>query len=190
MKIPLTQFIYLKPFKLHATKCKKLLSLINKASYDRVHKKDNYYDESIHRCDWSCRKENSRLWSLFIKQDLCNHFTESAQDFGYNAFILYDLWFQQYRQQDRHGWHVHGCTYTGVYYLELPKKAPFTELIDPLNNDKKIVVKVKEGDLIIFPSGIIHQAPRVKADIRKTIVSFNLDPQLISSNTLKRIEQL
>ena len=189
MKIPLTQFIHLKPFKPHSTKSKKLLSLINKASADLINKKDRYYDETIDRCDWSYRKENSRPWSLFIKEDLCNHFSESAGEFGYNAFTLYDLWFQQYQRLNRHGWHVHGCTYTGVYYLELPKKAPYTELIDPFHNNK-IIVKVKEGDLIIFPSGVIHQAPTVKANIQKTIVSFNLDPVLVASDTLERIERL
>ena len=51
-------------------------------------------------------------------------------------------------------------------------------------------MKVKEGDLIFFPSGVIHQAPTVKANIQKTIVSFNLDPVLVASDTLERIERL
>jgi hypothetical protein len=50
-----------------------------------------------------------------------------------------------------------------------------TELIDPFKVNKKIIPDVKEGDIIIFPSYVIHRAPIIDNNIRKTIISCNLD---------------
>jgi len=41
-------------------------------------------------------------------------------------------------------------------------------------DNKVISVDVKEGDILIFPSMIIHRAPEVINDSRKTIISWNL----------------
>ena len=74
---------------------------------------------------------------------------------------------------DTHGWHTHGQTYTGVYYLEFPDKASRTELYSPFNF-KKHTIKAKEGDIVIFPSHWIHRGP-CNPSKRKTIVSFNFE---------------
>ena len=83
-----------------------------------------------------------------------------------------------------HNWHIHGENYTGVYYLELPDDTPKTELIDQY--DKKITVKANEGDIVIFPSFIIHRGPKVLNDSRKTIISFNLEFEDIEFEYIKR----
>ena len=56
------------------------------------------------------------------------------------------------------------------------------------NINKKITIDAKEGDIVIFPSFIIHRAPKVQSDTRKTIVSFNLEFNLIDKNIFKVIE--
>jgi uncharacterized protein YbbC (DUF1343 family) len=56
--------------------------------------------------------------------------------------------------------------------------------------NKKIVLDVKEGDIVMFPSYTIHRAPVIKNDIRKTIVSFNFVLDLIDQKTLNDINQL
>ena len=50
--------------------------------------------------------------------------------------------------------------------------------------------KIKEGDIVMFPSYTIHRAPIINNNIRKTIVSFNFILDLIESNTLTEINQL
>ena len=72
---------------------------------------------------------------------------------------------------DRHGWHIHGEHYTGVYYLEYPKGCARTQICSPYDL-KGRYIDVEEGDFIIFPSHWIHRSlPNSKK--RKTIISYN-----------------
>ena len=57
----------------------------------------------------------------------------------------------------------------------MPNNDYKTEYINPLDKNDIKFFDIKEGDLIIFPSYLIHRAPIVKNDIVKTIISFNLD---------------
>ena len=104
--------------------------------------------------------------------------------------MIKKLWFQQYVQNDYHGWHIHGDNYTGVYYLDFPKGSSKTELIDQKDINKKITVNAKEGDIIIFPSFIIHRSPKIKENIKKTIISFNIEMNLIKSSIFSTIDSL
>ena len=60
-----------------------------------------------------------------------------------------------------------------MYYLEFPPGSPSTEILD--HNDNLHIVDAKEGDIIIFPSVLVHRAPPVKHQLRKTIISFNIE---------------
>lgn len=84
-------------------------------------------------------------------------------------------WYQQYYQTDAHGWHDHAynSTLSLIYYLELPRGGPGTEFIDPFSGCVHSP-KVKEGDVLVFPSFVRHQSPPNKSDQRKTIISINL----------------
>ena len=86
---------------------------------------------------------------------------------------LHDVWYHQYFKDDFHGWHVHGgCQFASIYYLELPNKKHCTEFYDSINN-KLVKFNVEEGDLIMFPSYIPHQSPKILDDSRKTVISAN-----------------
>ena len=58
------------------------------------------------------------------------------------------------------------------------------------NIKRKITVDAKEGDIVIFPSFINHRAPKMQSDTRKTIISFNLQFELIQDNIFKIIDNL
>lgn len=77
-------------------------------------------------------------------------------------------WFQQYFQNSSFGWHQHGGHWAVVYYLELPEMSESTEF---LNFD----INLQEGDLIFFPTFLVHRSPIIKSDKRKTIIATNLD---------------
>lgn len=190
MKIPLKTFALLLPYKKHTSIKNELLALINQADFETVKKQDQYFSDYITKCDWYKRNEERRSWVQFFIQDFQKQLDKNALYFGYNHFIINDLWFQQYEKNSRHGWHVHGSAYTGVYYLELNKSDPLTEIIDPFNNNKKITIPANEGDIVIFPSGVIHQCPLLKKKTRKTIISFNIDPLFVEPKTLKKVESL
>jgi len=96
----------------------------------------------------------------------------------------------QYVKNNTHTWHVHGENYTGVYYLEFPKDSPKTELVDQLNLNKKIIIEAVEGDVVIFPSFIIHRSPKVISDLRKTIISFNLHFTKVKDSVFSTLNSL
>ena len=54
-----------------------------------------------------------------------------------------------------------------------------TRFISPFNNVwngklEDYTPPVKEGDMVIFPSTLAHEAPPNKSDTRRTIVSYNM----------------
>jgi len=88
----------------------------------------------------------------------------------YRAQIVNAIWFQQYEKNDFHHWHIHGNShFSHIYFVELPDKNSATEFY----KDKLIKINVKEGDLVTFPSYMIHRAPKNKSKKRKSIISFN-----------------
>ena len=189
-KIKLSTTAILKPFKYHNQIKENLLSKINNSYNDNLNIKDQYYGDEIHRLDWSKNLDYGREWIQLVKPKLEKHFNECANDLNYKNSEIRGMWYQQYTKNNTHGWHTHGENYTGVYYLEFPKGSPKTELIDQYNINKKITINAKEGDVVIFPSFIIHRAPKVINDIRKTIISFNLQFNLIDEKIFPIIDNL
>ena len=105
--------------------------------------------------------------------------THVCKDLGYDAFKIYNIWFQQYNEGSTHGWHIHTqCQWSNVYYLDMPEGSPQTQLINPWNQTEVITMDVKEGDVLTFPSFVIHRAPVNENTTTKTIVSFNSDVEL------------
>ena len=93
--------------------------------------------------------------------------TKFCNDLNRKSFELVNIWFQQYNHNETHGWHTHSENYTGVYYLEMPT-GPQTQIFDgEIRN-----LPVQEGDLVIFPSFLIHRAPPVLNNNRKTMISI------------------
>ena len=63
-------------------------------------------------------------------------------------------------------------------------------MIDPFSQNKKIVVNAKEGDVVIFPSYVIHRATKQFDNSEKIIVSFNFNFDLINPNIFRTIDNL
>ena len=165
-----------KPFGFHKQLKRKVLTAINRErNIESLGYEQECDDNSkIRRLDWHKAKDlDTRKWCNILSPQLQMHFDECAKNLGYEYAQIEQLWFQQYIQNDNHPWHVHSSNYTGVYYLEFPQGSPPTQIID--HNDKLYTIDAKEGDLIIFPSFLIHRSPNVDHKVRKTIVSFNID---------------
>lgn len=147
------------------------------AYFDNV-QSDNgtgHSSDAIQRLDWSRAKDFTRPWAKYFTESINDKLIAVITELGYNEYAIDELWFQQYVQDGYHGWHAHGSSFTAVYYLELNADAPRTELIEPYMQGKKIVADVQEGDLLLFPSFVIHRAPKIVSDTRKTIISFNIN---------------
>jgi len=143
-----------------------LLSHIEKA----YSKEQN--ETPITRLDWDEGRDMNRPWVKYIAPLLHYNLTKLIRT-RHPSFLEIDkIWYQQYHENSYHDWHVHSHHYTGVFYLEFPKGSPKTELFI---DNKIISVEAEEGDLIIFPSSVIHRAAKNTTPQRKTIISYNMD---------------
>jgi hypothetical protein len=167
-----------------------LISLIKNTKADYLESKNKYYGDLIHRLDWNSSKDYSREWVKFVQPFLQKHFNNCAIKLGYQTAITTNIWFQQYNKNGEHGWHTHSENYTGVYYVKFSNKAAKTELIDPFSQNKKIAINAKEGDIVIFPSYVIHRATKQKDNSEKIIISFNFNFNLINPSIFKKIDNL
>jgi uncharacterized RmlC-like cupin family protein len=150
-----------------------ILNAINtQQEYNRVLTYDKQTD--ISKSDWNTSKtDSSRLWLSIFKPGLDEYLTNAVETLGYKSFNINEIWFQQYEPSAKHGWHVHSGNWTNVYFLEFPVGSPKTQMKNPLSN---VITEfdVSEGDILTFPSFIVHRAPINFTPYRKTIISWNM----------------
>ena len=150
-----------------------ILYEILRSKSDSLKVTDRYYSDNISRLDWSLARDLTRKWVSIFIPSFVDEITRVMGSMAYNEVELFEMWYQQYLEGDKHGWHIHGQHYTGVYYLEYPKGCSKTEVCSPFNFNKK-QIDVEEGDIIIFPAHFIHRG-LPNSNFRKTIISFNFD---------------
>ena len=139
-----------------------LLSLLNT--------EDSY--PNLSEVDWGQSSDFNRPWVKYILPHLSYNLTNLVKSQNYSNIILENIWYQRYQQSNHHTWHIHSGHYTGVFYVEHPEGSPLTQLSF---NDKVIDLKASEGDIIIFPSLVVHRSPKNQSNNPKTIISFNLN---------------
>tara|TARA_B100001939_G_C16858748_1_gene580823 strand:+ start:505 stop:1083 length:579 start_codon:yes stop_codon:yes gene_type:complete len=169
----LRDYIYHSEIKDHLKVKNFILNQIEKNNKESLEVTNSYFTDSIDKLDWNESKDSERPWVKFFLPSFTNAVNEFLKNSLYCGIQLKEIWYQQYLNNGTHGWHIHGHHYTGVYYLEFPNKSSKTELIFPFNN-KSQTINVSEGDIIIFPSHIIHRGLPNQSK-RKTIISFNFD---------------
>ena len=168
----------------------KLLKKINNAMHytasQKKHEHNIELQNIISKTDWKLAEDESREWVNFFTPYMRKNFDKFLNELGYNNdYIIQRLWFQHYFESDIHNWHTHEGNMTGVYYLKFDGTDK-TQLLNPLDN-KLIEIYAKEGDLIMFPSHIIHRCPKVKNE--KIIISFNLEIGTFSKDYKKFLKE-
>jgi len=167
----------------------RLLSLLDR--WPSEHPRSGSDDiDRVDKLDWGDSKNVDRPWVRLFAPILQHRLVQMMHQVGYKDVNIENLWFQQYVKNDIHNWHIHGSTWVGVYYLEMDPRSPITELMDPMTQKTKIVPDLVEGDIIVFPSHVIHRAPRISSDIRKTIISFNYTCGNIETGLMNEISEL
>ena len=98
-----------------------------------------------------------------------------------NPVDFVEMWYQKYYNNVVHKTHCHGFTgWSSIIYVEFdPKVHESTRFFSPFRQpwDCDVEVfqpKVKEGDMILFPSSLLHEAPVNRTDTRRTIISYNI----------------
>ena len=132
---------------------------------------------TVSKCDYDWSKDTERPYFKKLIPHLGKHLKDVFKHLGFGTCTIKNLWFQRYIKNDIHNWHVHGdCQWTAVYYVELPKDENLrTQIIQPFDQKSKIDMPIKEGDILIFPSHVLHRGPRNKTHKRKIIISFNMN---------------
>ena len=96
-----------------------------------------------------------------------------------NSEIRFEtIWYQVYGKNSFHDKHTHTKTnFTNVFYIQLPSNNMVSQLWD--EDDKKINMKIKEGDILTFPGFISHNSKINLSDKQKIVISFNFSLESI-----------
>ncbi len=114
---------------------------------------------------------------LKILQPYLDEFLTIAQ---YKFTHVSGLWCQRYKSRDYHVPHDHGTVgYSCVFYARMnPNVHKSTLFFSPFASEAgsrdTSSIAVEEGDLVIFPSGLLHMAPPHDSNQDRIIISLNL----------------
>tara|TARA_Y100000004_G_C8952390_1_gene429183 strand:- start:21 stop:587 length:567 start_codon:yes stop_codon:yes gene_type:complete len=167
----------IKPFKKHDLLKEDTLDYI-----DHDMRKSNLKSETMNiLSDWGSTyksKGDKKYWEV-IRESIHEHMHDVLiNDFGYVWFEVGNYWYQQYIEGGKHGWHVHMRTmFTSVYYLEYPEGSPPTEFMNSITKQVFALDEIKEGDILTFPSYVVHRATENKTKNRKTILSWHSETE-------------
>jgi hypothetical protein len=147
----------------HKINLLKLIDSMPKVSF-------NTKAEEIDKSDWCLNSfYHRKYWDYFF--NLLDPWFETMENkYGSNQakMKIETYWFQQYFKNNFHSWHNHPrCHFSSVYYLELYKNELATEFKEFNLTD------VQEGDIITFPSYLLHRSPINNYKKRKTVIVFN-----------------
>jgi len=118
------------------------------------------------------------------------HIQPDITGLNYRHNIMH-MWYHQMQKSDYIGWDNHQyCQWSGVYFIEVPDPKYITEFLDHHSLEVMQPAATYAGDMIIFPSWLLHRAPIMQTDQRKSIISWNMDVTYVFSdeylNSLKQ----
>ena len=143
---------------------KKLLFLIDKIPNNPLKERN----DNISHTDWNLPPELKREYLDYFIEIIKPYMLKISKELKSKKCEIGNIWFQQYGKNSTHQWHTHThCHFTNIYFVELPSKNLGTEIL----NEEKL--KLREGDLLSFPSYFYHRSPINLGTKRKTIISFN-----------------
>ena len=100
---------------------------------------------------------------------------------------LQDIWAQRYIDLIGHSAHQHQPQgYSCVFYAEYDPSVhrgttmfrPYLDPNDELNTNSCFTPPVEEGNILVFPSWMLHEVMPSDTDIPRTVIAFNLIPNL------------
>jgi len=112
-------------------------------------------------------------WQDRVKQSLRPITERIEQQLGFvpgGRVSWSDMWMYQYTDGGSYNWHSHNHNFVFTYYVRLDDPSHTTRLFDPWSQ-KTFNVEAEEGDVVIFPAFIVHQAPSIASE--KVIIAGN-----------------
>jgi hypothetical protein len=121
-------------------------------------------------------------FSVNFKEEMSSIIKDEINEFKKKSKLnveCKDAWFQVYNFMDNHTTHNHGFGYSGVLFINFLKgiHQP-THFLAPFNNSinggiEMFIPDVEEGDILFFPSTVLHYAPSNRSQISRIIASMN-----------------
>ena len=103
------------------------------------------------------------------------------KEIGIDFYHNITIWFQKYEQSMNHAVHIHGATgFSSVCFIEYNEENhKSTVFVSPFGNCvtgtlERYSPEVEEGDIIFFPSNLLHYVPTNLSNEVRTVASFNL----------------
>ena len=166
------------------TNKKKILdSLPDFKDYELKKSKNSAHGDKNHYSDYFSNLNKPPKYSKVVLGILEKHI-KSFCEYTKEPWNINALWFQSYETYNNFQVHNHGIGgWSAVFYVEFDdKEHSATTFYCPYMSSKRsflggydtYIPKVKEGDLIIFPAFIMHEASSNMSSKRRTIISFNL----------------
>ncbi|MDB4343038.1 2OG-Fe(II) oxygenase family protein [bacterium] len=139
--------------------------------------------DNISNTDWKDNGNKDREWIHYFKDNVFNQIQNHLLDDRLATKVtIHNIWFQQYEQNDYHGWHTHTNTqFTNVYYVELPDVSMKTEILGEED------IEIREGDILSFPAYMFHRSKENKSTQRKTVISFNTSFDRLNIDILNKM---
>lgn len=142
------------------------------------------------------KRHDNVITSFFDSKIKTNIISEEIELFKRDVGLKINLspsnfWFQEYNQNMNHSVHNHGTGgFSSVCFIEYNKNyhKP-TTFISPFEDHitgglKEYIPDVEEGNIIFFPSNLLHYAPVNLSNKSRIIMSFNLHAEGVENHDL------
>ena len=130
--------------------------------------------DDVTKSDWdgSSYHHDSLYWKTifsFIQESYNAIRVDSYKEYANYVNVDWGyVWYQIYEKNSFHSYHTHpGCQYSNVFYVHLPDNNYQTEFFGIGK------LEFEEGDLITFPSYLLHRSPNNIGVDKKIVISFN-----------------
>lgn len=133
--------------------------------------------DTVHSDFYSQQISHNELIAKLFQEEL-TYFTKEKK---LSICNLSNSWFEKASTGEFHGVHNHGqLGYSAVCYVTYDKNEHTpTQFVSPINDTQTgateyYVPEINEGDLIIFPSALLHYTLPNNSKKQRLILSFNL----------------
>ena len=165
-------------------KKKGILNRINKSNFIRT---------ELQTFETDRQTDTNKSWVHYLQDLIRPELSEFCKEAEVTCSMT-DAWCVRYQKGDRQDVHNHrGWGFSGVLYVEFdPKVHTATCFMAPWQNprnDRTLLshpIDIKEGTLIITPSFTHHYAEPNNSRKQRTVISFDLLPQLPEHQLLNK----
>ena len=137
--------------------------------------------------DYVEKRENRPPYKEFISGCIEDKLMDFCQEIKIprHHLVIDDMWYETAKQYDNHAVHNHRAYgYSACWYVDFDNTkhtstkfyAPFNNFLTGFNMDHQ--PNVIEGDLVLFPSSIMHENVCNESSKKRTVVSFNVSIDL------------